>query len=207
MLEDQDMSVQEAAAVVQDARARARKELVISAPLVYAAWGLVWLIGYGAMWLSVRGQHPYSGPSGVSIAAVFVLAGFAAATVLAIASKAVAGIDGQSVRYRRIILATWATGYLILLIVQAAISGSVSTRTLAFVGFAGPLLLAGLTYILASTLGRNRPAFALGGWLVLVGASCASLAPATILATCALAGGGAFLLIAVIETSLRAHDR
>ncbi len=103
MLEDQDMSVQEAAAVAQDARARARKELVISAPLVYAAWGLVWLIGYGAMWLSVRGQHPYSGPSGVSIAAVFVLAAFAVAAVLVIASKAVAGIDGQSARYRRII--------------------------------------------------------------------------------------------------------
>jgi hypothetical protein len=205
MLEDQDMSVQEAAAVVQDARARARKELVISAPLVYTAWGLVWLIGYGAMWLSVRGQHPYSGPSGVSIAAVFVLAGFAVAAVLVIASKAAAGIDGQSARYRRIILATWATGYLILLLLQAAISSSVSTRTLAFVGFAGPVLLAGLTYILASALGRNRPAFALGAWLVIIGASCAWLAPAAILATCALAGGGAFLLMAVIETRLRAH--
>ena len=207
MLEDQDMSVQEAAAVARDAGARARRELVISAPLVYAAWGLVWLFGYGAMWLSVRGQHPYTGPSGVSIAVVFVLAAFAAAAVLVIVSKAVAGIDGQSVRYRRIILAAWATGYLILLIVQAAISGSVSTRALAFVGFAGPLLLAGLTYILASALGRNRPAFALGAWLVIVGASCAWLAPAAILATCALAGGGAFLLMSVIGTRLRAHDR
>jgi hypothetical protein len=205
VLEDQDMSVQEAAAVVQDARARARKELVISAPLVYTAWGLVWLIGYGAMWLSVRGQHPYSGPSGVSIAAVFVLAGFAVAAVLVIASRAAAGIDGRSARYRRIIGATWATGYLILLLLQAAISSSVSTRTLAFVGFASPVLLAGLTYILASALGRNRPAFALGAWLVIVGASCAWLAPAAILATCALAGGGAFLLMAVIETRLRAH--
>jgi hypothetical protein len=207
VLEDQDMSVQEAAAVVQDARARARKELVISAPLVYAAWGLVWLIGYGAMWLSVRGQHPYTGPSGVSIAAVFVLAGFAAAAVLVIASKAIAGIDGQSVRYRRIILTTWATGYLILLIVQAEISGSVSTRALAFVGFAGPLLLAGLTYILASALGRNWPVFALGGWLVLAAAACAWLALGTMVAACALAGGGAFLLMSVIETGLRAHAR
>ena len=205
MLEDQDMSVQEAAAVVRDARARARKELVISAPLVYAAWGLVWLIGYGAMWLSVRGQHPYTGPSGVSIAAVFVLAGFAAAAVLVIIHRSAAGIDGQSVRYRRIILATWATGYLILLIVQAAISSSVSTRTLTFVALAGPLLLAGLTYMLAAVLGRNRPAFALGAWLVIAGASCAWQAPVTILATCALAGGGAFLLMAVIETGLRAH--
>ena len=207
MLEDQDMSVQEAAAVVRDARARARKELVISAPLVYTAWGLVWLLGYGAMWLSVRGQHPYTGPSGVSIAVVFVLAAFAAAAVLVIISRAVAGIDGQSVRYRRIILATWTTGYLILLLVQAAISSSVSTRTLAFVAFAGSLLLAGLTYILASALGRNQLAFALGAWLVIVGVSCAWLAPATILATCALAGGGGFLLAAVIETRLRAHDR
>jgi hypothetical protein len=182
-------------------------EMAASAPLVYAAWGLVWLLGYGAMWLSVRGQHPYTGPSGVSIAVVFVLAAFAAAAVLVIISKTIAGIDGQSVRYRRIILATWATGYLILLLVQAAISSSVSTRTLAFVALAGPLLLAGLAYILASALGRNRPAFALGAWLVIVAASCAWQAPATILATCALAGGGAFLLMAVIETGLRAHAR
>jgi hypothetical protein len=205
VLEDQDMSVQEAAAVMQDARARARKELVINAPLVYTAWGLVWLIGYGVMWLSVRGQHPYTGPSGVSIAAVFVLAGFAVAIVLVVASRTAAGIGGQSVRHRRIIAATWAIGYLILLGVASSISGSVSTRTLAFVGFAGPVVLAGLTYLLASALGRDRPAFVLGAWLVIVGASCAWLAPATILATCALAGGGAFLLMAVIATRLRAH--
>lgn len=205
MLEDQDMSVQEAAAVVQDARVRARRELVISAPLVYTAWGLVCLLGYGAMWLSVRAQHPYSGPSGVSIAALFVLAGFAVAAVLVIISRAVAGVDGQSVRYRRIIMATWAIGYLILLSVQAAISSSASTRTYAFVAFAGPLLLAGLVYIFASALGRNRTALVLGAWLVIVGVSCAWQAPAAILATCALAGGGAFLLAAVIEARSRAH--
>jgi hypothetical protein len=207
MLENRDMSVQEAAAVLQDARVRARRELVISAPVVYAAWGLVWLLGYGGMWLSVRGQHPYQGPSGVSVAAVFVLAGFAVAAVLVIASKTVAGIDGRSARDRRIILATWGIGFLIVVVLQAAISGSVSTRTVAFVGFAVPVLLAGLTYLLAFALGRIRPAFALGAWLVLVGASCAWLAPATILATCALAGGGAFLLMAVIETRLRPHAR
>jgi len=102
---------------------------------------------------------------------------------------------------------TWAIGYLALLIVAPAISSSASTRTLAFIGFAGPVLLAGLVYILASALGRYRQAFALGAWLVIVGISCAWLAPATILATCALTAGGAFLLMAVIENRLRAHDR
>jgi hypothetical protein len=205
MLENQDMSVQEAAAVVRDAHARARRELVICAPLVYAAWGLVWLLGYGAMWVSVRGQHPYIGPSGASIATVLGLAALAVAAVVVIISKTVAGIDGQSVRYRSIILRTYSTGYLILICVQVAIKSSVSTRTFAFAAFAAPLLLAGLTYVLASALGRNRATFALGAWLVIVAAICAWQAPATILATCALAGGGAFLLTAVIETGLRAH--
>src|SRR5258708_6015469 len=110
-----------------------------SAHLVYMAWGLAWLIGYGAMWLSVRGQHPYTGPSGVSITAGVVLGRFAIAAVLVIASKAVAGIDGQSVRHRRIIGSTWAIGYLSLLIAAPAVSSSVSTRTLAFISFAGPV--------------------------------------------------------------------
>jgi hypothetical protein len=202
---DQNISAAEAAVIMQDARVRARKELAISAPVVYAAWSLVWLIGYGGMWLSVRGQHPYRAPAGVAIAAVFVLAGFAAAAVLVVAHRATAGIGGRSARDRRIILATWATGYLILLTVSAAISGSLSTRALAFADFAGPLLLTGLIYIFAAVLVRNRPALALGSWLVIVGASCGWLAPAAILATCALGGGGAFLLIALIETRLGAH--
>jgi hypothetical protein len=205
--DDQNMSVQEAASVVQDARTLARKELLINAPLVYLAWGLVWLIGYGAMWLSVRGQHPYTGPSGISIATVLVLAGFAIAAVLVIASRAVSGIDGQSVRHRRILIVSWAIGFLILLIVQAGISSSVSARTLAFVAFAGPVLLAGLMYLLAARLGSSWLVLVFGAWLIVVGVSCAWLAPAAILAICALAGGGAFLLLAVLETRLRAHER
>jgi hypothetical protein len=172
---------------------------------VYAAWGLTVLLGYGAMWLSVRGQHPYTGPSGASIAVVFGLAALAVAAVVVIISKTVAGIDGRSARYRSIILRTYVTGYLILLCGQVAIKSSVSARTFAFVTFAGTLLLAGLTYILAAALVRDRTAFALGAWLVIVGASCAWQAPAVILATCALAGGGAFLLMAVIKTGLRSH--
>ena len=205
MLEDQHMSVQQAAAVVKDARARARRKLVICAPLVYAAWGLTVLLGYGAMWLSVRGQHPYAGPSGGSIAVVLGLAALAVAVVVVMISKTVAGIDGRSVRFRSIILRTYATGYLILLCVQVAIKSSVSNRTFLFVAFAGPLLLAGLTYILASALRLDRTAFALGAWLVIVGVGCAWQAPAAILASCALAGGGAFLLMAVIKTGLRSH--
>jgi hypothetical protein len=207
MLEDDDMSVEEAAAIMQDARAHARKELAINAPVVCAAAALVMLVGYGAMWLSVRNQHPYTGPSGVSLAAVFVLFGFAVAAVVVVAHRATDGIGGESARQRRILVATWGTGYVTLLAVQGLIAGSVSTRTGAFVDFACPLLLIGLVYILASALAREVPTLALGCCLVIAAVSCAWLAPADVLATCALAGGGAFLLIALIEARIRAHAR
>jgi hypothetical protein len=203
--DDQQMGVQEAAAIVQDARSQARRELVINAPVVYAAWGLVWLIGYGAMWLSVRGQHPYRAPSAVSVAAVVLLAVVAAATVFLVIRRAAEGIGGKTARYRSITLATWGTGYLTVLLVQGAISGSVSARTQAFVDFACPLLLAGMVYLLVSVLGRNLPAFAIGAWLVVVAACCAWLTPAAMLASCALAGGAGFFLIAFVEARLRAH--
>jgi hypothetical protein len=205
MHEDHDMSVQEAAAIMQDARTHARKELAINAPVVCAAAALVMLIGYGAMWLSVRSQHPYTGPSGVSLAAVFVLFGFAVAAVVVVAHRATDGVGGQSTRHRRILVTTWATGYVTLLAVQGLIAGSVSTRTGAFVDFACPLLLIGLVYILASALGRDVPTLVLGCWLVITAASCAWQAPADILATCALAGSAGFLLIALIEIRIRAH--
>ncbi len=148
--------VRQAAAVVQDARAALAEEFVISAPLVYAAWGLVWLIGYGAMWLSVAVGTPTAGPRVSRSRPCSCWPVSRPRPSSAIASKAVAGIDGRPCDTAGIILATWATGYLILLIVQAAISGSVSTRTVAFLGFAGPVLLAGLTC--ASPRPRTGPA-------------------------------------------------
>ena len=160
MVEDQGMSVQDAAAIAQDCPRTRPQGARHQRACGVCGVGPRRLIGYGAMWLSVRGQHPYLAPAGVSIAVVFVLAAFAAAAVLVVAHRAAAGIGGQSARNRRIVLVTWVTGYLILIVGQAAISGHVSTRALAFVGLAGPLLLAGLVYILAAILGRNRLAFA-----------------------------------------------
>jgi hypothetical protein len=93
--EDQGMSMREAAAIVRDARARAREELVISAPVVYAAWGLVWLIGYGAMWLSVRGQHPYRAPSG-SRSRLCLCWPLSRRRLLVVAHRAAAGISGRA---------------------------------------------------------------------------------------------------------------
>ena len=57
------MGVQDAAAIMQQARERAEHELRVSFRLLFATYGLLYLIGYGTVWLSVRGQRPYHGPT------------------------------------------------------------------------------------------------------------------------------------------------
>ena len=67
---------------------------------------------------------------------------------------------------------------------------------------AAPILVAGLFYLASSALWLDWPVSGLGIWLVAVAAGAAS-PPVGVWAVGALAGGPAFLLMAVIEPRLR----
>ena len=60
--------------------------------------GAVVFGGYLALWLSVRGQHPYTGPSGAAIAAVYSAVVVVIAASARILRRATAGVDGRSRR-------------------------------------------------------------------------------------------------------------
>jgi hypothetical protein len=36
--------------------------------VIFASWALVYLLGYGVVWLSVRGQQPHRAPAGWALA-------------------------------------------------------------------------------------------------------------------------------------------
>jgi len=62
-----------AAAIMTQAGERARCELRVRRPVVFVTWGVVVLAGYGAMWLSVRGQRPVTGPAWETLLLAFLL--------------------------------------------------------------------------------------------------------------------------------------
>ena len=68
------MDPQDAAVIMQEARARAERDLNIRHPVIFASWALVYLLGYGVVWLSVRGQQPYRAPAGWALALLALLA-------------------------------------------------------------------------------------------------------------------------------------
>ena len=87
---------QQAAVLLDQTTRRARRQLQPSPPWLLATRAVMVLAALGAIWLSVRGQHPYRGPTTADIAVLvaFVVINFAA--TVAVRRRATAGVRGRS---------------------------------------------------------------------------------------------------------------
>ncbi len=193
------MDARDAAAIMGDARERARHELTINRPAIIASWGLVYLLGYGAIWLSVRGQRPYQAPQGWAIALVLVLAAMAYATTLGVTNRAVSGVGGLSARRRHIYALAGGLGLGGVYLMEAALrSAGASLGAIAVMGASGPILVGGIVLVASTAVWQNWYVFGLGCWLIVV-AGCSGFAGAVgVWAVDALAAGVGFLVVAAV---------
>ena len=199
------MDAQGAAVIMQQASERAGSELRIRRPVLFVTWGLAVLIGYGAMWLSVRGQHPYQGPTWPTLLLALVLLLLAAIITAQIVDRAASGVGGRSEVQRGIFVLALVAGYAALLLEKTAVASAGASRPIQVVlGVTAPMLAAGLVFVASSaiTAGLNWPRLILGVWLLAVAAGASWAGPVGVLAVCALAGGGGVLLMAAIEPRL-----
>ena len=90
---------QQAAALLDQTTQQARRKFEPSPPWLLAARGVAVLAALGAIWLSVRGQHPYRGPTAADIPVLiaFIVINFAA--TVAVRGRATAGVRGTT-RFR-----------------------------------------------------------------------------------------------------------
>jgi hypothetical protein len=116
---------QEAATLLDQARRQARRQFEATPPWLSLIQAAVVLGAYGAIWLSVRGQHPYKGPSGVIIL-VYVLVIVAVRAFFVARKRAGAGVGGRSQRLRQAEMAAVGAG--------SAFAGPVAVRAVAGVG-------------------------------------------------------------------------
>jgi hypothetical protein len=79
------------------------------------------LLGYGALWFSVRDQHPYTGPSGATIAAVYAAVIVVVAVSAKVLRRATAGVRGPSRRQTRAEGVAIVTAYLATAVFQGAL--------------------------------------------------------------------------------------
>src|SRR5262245_23087196 len=162
-----------AAAIMQQAGERARRELHVRRPVVFVTWGLAVLVSYGAIWLSVRGQRPYAGPPWETLLLAFLLLVTAAFVTANVVDRAASGVGGRSELQRGIFCLALAAGFAALEIVKQALWQAGASHALAaLLGQAIPMLVAGLVLVASSALASRAdwPRLALGLWLLAVAA-------------------------------------
>jgi len=157
----------QAAALLDQSAAQARRAFTPGTPALFAFRAVLVLVVFGGCWLSVRGQHPYAGPTGavlpVAFALVAVNVGWSAWAI----RRAGAGVSGPHQRARL----TWISAMGVVLIVAYAFSGPL------FHGRAGnplwglyqasaPMLVVGLVGAVTASFARDRSAA--GAFLLIV---------------------------------------
>ena len=202
---DTSMNAHDAMAVIQHTRQRATNALEVRSPALYLAWGLTIFFAYGVLWWAARDEHPYheftkNGLGGVLI--VIVIAG--AAIRLGLVGRALSGISGGVVRQWSIFSMSLAAGSAALWVEAAALNSAGASRAITGVLVAAtPMLCMGLVFMSTAAVRLDWSSFALGFWLLAVGAAATWSGPVTCLAIYALAGGVGFLVLVYVSTQQR----
>lgn len=165
---------QQAAALLDQTTHQARRKFEPSPPWLLATRAVLVLAALGAIWLSVRGQHPYRGPTAADIPVLiaFIVVNFTA--TVAVRRHAVAGVSGRS---------RFSQGEIMVLVVAfvAAVVVMVGLGA-AGVSFAwyptSVLVIPGLAWAAISAARANWPSVGTGLALVVLGIVGAFAGPA-----------------------------
>jgi hypothetical protein len=112
-----DFDPQQAAALLDQATRQARRTFTPLTPLLFAFRAVVVLVVFGGFWLSVRGQHPYTGHlSGWAVAVAVVLVAINIGWTIRAIDRAGTGVSGPAQRkwqaWKVFMTAAWIIAYL-----------------------------------------------------------------------------------------------
>lgn len=173
--------------------------------LLFGAWGLAWLIGYLAMWITARDTGRPEGWAGWVLAGCIV--GAVAFTIVHSVTRT-AGTRGASARIGAMYGWTWFlafTAFGVMLGAMGDAGASSEVMAIAANGFA--CLIVGLMYIAGGLLFEEVRMFAIGAWMLVTAVLAAFAGMPNTYLVMAVAGGGGFLAMVAVEQVLRARRR
>ena len=89
----EELDPREAAELLEQTTRRAQRQFDIRPPLLMLTGVVVVLIAYGALWLSVRHQHPYAGPTGTALAVLYSTLAVWIVLVTTVMRRATSGVE------------------------------------------------------------------------------------------------------------------
>ena len=134
-----------AAALIEQTKRQAQRQFDLRPPLLTLLRAAVILAAYGTVWLSVRGQHPYQGPTGAALAVVYGAVIVVIIVSVAVVRRATSGVGGQSQRQRGAYGAAFGTAWIAVSVFQGALYHVDPSHAIVYGVFpaAAPLLVLG----------------------------------------------------------------
>jgi len=156
-----ELDPREAARLLAQTEREAKRQFNLSPPWITAVMGAVILVGYVALWLSTRGQHPYSGPSAGAVVLVYVGVAISIAVAAKVYQRATAGVSGPALRKQKVEGAAIALSYIGSPLIQGAMYHYHASHTIVYgvIPAAGPLIIVGTTVLGVAASNGNRPQF------------------------------------------------
>jgi hypothetical protein len=99
--DDRGLDPREAARLLEQTRRDARRRFDMTSPLLSLLGASVVLVAFGAIWLSVRGQHPYTGPTAAGLLVMYGILACWIGVSVRFRHRATAGVSGRSIRKER----------------------------------------------------------------------------------------------------------
>ena len=192
----------EAAALLAQTRRSARRQLEVQKPLVMLMQAAAVLGIYGAIWLSVRGQHPYQGPSGEALAIVYAIVAVSGLVAGLSRRRASAGVSGRTRREGQFMGAAVVVAWTAVYVFMGGLLHDGYSHAVIYgvVDAAGPWLMVGAVIAGIAAVKEDWALFALAVAMIGVGTGSAFAGPINVWGVLAVGGCVGLIAKAVAQT-------
>ena len=168
--------------------------------MITATWGLAWLLGFGALWL-IDGMRPaFAIPVAVAAWAFGLLIAIAIVISIVLGVRNTRGVRGTpaSTFTGAVYGSTWSVSMIALYVFGVGLIANGMSPALASVYFPSAyVLMTGVLFMVSGAIWHAVPALVSGIWLVVVAVVAPFFAYPGHYLFLAVAGGGAFLALAI----------
>jgi hypothetical protein len=193
-----------AAALLEETKLRAQRQFDVWPPYLLLIGAAIFLLAFGAAWLSVRGQHPYVGPSGGALAVMYGGIIVWIVAVVLVVQRATNGISGRSAKGR-----TYRAGYLVVIIAYSLFQGALyhagASHAIVYGIFpaSAPWLFAGTVFLTFGAIREEGRAMVLGIILIAIGIGGAFAGPVAAWLVSGIGIGGVLVGFAGVQAVKR----
>lgn len=156
--DDGDLDPREAAAMLEQTTRRAQRAFDVNPLLLMLAGSATVLIAFGAVWLSVRHQHPYTGPTGAGLGVLYGVVAVWIVVILTVRRRAVSGVGGRSAHERRVAGIAFAVAWISVYVFQGALHHAGANKAIAYGIYpaTAPLIIVGSAAAAYAAARENR---------------------------------------------------